>query len=809
MFCKRVTDSVVRLSVVVGLLLCWGNKITAQTIDTIYASYNRKYMHYGDLVRHLEQENIYTIYQGVYQGQWADGDPLIFSVQGSSYRNSKYYIRGMRVDDRYNAGSSLYRPDIENNNLLINYRNSRLYFETDSSARDYIQISGNFGGLDEVDSSTEGIVHWFHGTGTEGAYDKDLIQSRQHTKAAGKVDAMFTLEEKDGKRLRQHLYATYGARMLPNIGDEGLVRNKPLYKAKYYALQADGQITGGQVFDERGYMLHIGKNGSYGSAHYYNRDEVSNLATISGTYYVRSKILTAGLTYTVNRQKPHNQEFERNIVDQDGEGLYPWSADAATHEVTWYADYRKPLSDLLKLHFENYNSYIGYKAKTEKWGNRVYAKYMQSETREELYDIEWQSKSFGAGLLENSFGVEMYKTLCSKLDFRATADLTIDGFLLKEKSHVVPHWQVSASADYHPKGWLKVGVNVAYDRIPYNIEHIRYFSNDYLNGKAYFEGTKQIAYTTGGAYHKIENSRLLQPSVFALNIPIVIMRNGHELTNYVVMKKFIHPWMTKYAGGAAANGREEDGIFYQNPGESKYDVGYQPLGLMGEGFKGVPYFIGHTIRYTYTGEKVRVGLSWQSMMGAGPSALGVGPYANDFGVLDESTANPNTHIVIMNKEGKYPAVGRVDQDKAYTGRIFVGYNVCDWFAVNGSFKWTDGQPFSPYQIYTSEVETAEGRHQQQGYVQVRSRGINPTDGNFGCRESAIFNFDISVYFNWKIGDREARASVYYYNSWDYGNVLNEYMFPQGMEGVGIGDRGANMCLTVPGGIVTTFKIDLR
>ncbi|MCQ2236173.1 MAG: hypothetical protein MJZ18_04130 [Bacteroidales bacterium] len=787
------------------LLFCQCSISIAQTIDTVSASIIHKFLHYGDLVRFLEQENSYTIYQGVYQGQWSDGDPLIFSVQGNSYRNNKYYIDGMRVDDRFNTGSTLYRPNLETNNLLINYKNSRLYFEHDSSASDYIQVSGNVGGLSNVSSSSAHIVHWFHGTGLEGAYDKDLINKRQHTRGAGKVEAEFSILLSDLQRLRQHIYATYGQRMVPNINHTGLVRELPLYKADYFTVQMDGELPCRQnVFNRLGYLFHFGTNNSYGSAHYMNRNEISDVSTLSASLYGKRSGLIVGLTYALNKQKHKQLDFERNIVDQDGESLYPWSPDASSHEYSLYVNYERSLSASLLFYAECYNSLFSNVADKKHWSGIVYEQHPESDVRNILYTIDWQSRSFFAGLLENRLGVDWYHELCNWCNVKSSLDITLDGFLLKNKSHIMPHWQSSVSVNVHPSSWFSAAINVGYERIPYTMEHLRYMSNDFLNGKAYFGDSHVLAYTTGGAYHKLENKDLAQPSLFSLNIPFTFSYQRHEFMNYLVLKKYIHPWMTSFSGNISDNGRFEDGVFYQNPGECFYNIGYQPHDLMGR----LPFFICHIGRYSYKGERLLLSVSWQSMMGAGPSALGVGPAANDIGVLDESTANPNTHIVTENRNGKYPGVGRVDQDKAYVARLSVGYNVCDWFSFNYMFKWTDGQPFSPIHISTSEVETSSGTFQQQAFLPTRSRGINPTDGDFGCRKSAIFNFDISAHFYWKWGAHATRAGIYYYNSWDYGNVLTEYMVPQGLNECNMGDRGPNMTLTVPGGLICSLRIDL-
>ena len=196
-------------------------------------------------------------------------------------------------------------------------------------------------------------------------------------------------------------------------------------------------------------------------------------------------------------------------------------------------------------------------------------------------------------------------------------------------------------------------------------------------------------------------------------------------------------------------------------------------------------------------------VSWQSMRGAAPSALGFGPETNDYLCLNESTANPNAFTVLQDAGSEYQAWGRVDQDKAYVLRTYFAYNICKSIQAGINFKWTDGQPFSYFNTF---VKTdSEGGNQVQ-MLPVTSRGINPIDNNFGCRESGIFNFDLHVRGQWQMNGRDMSLNLMCYNINDFGNVLMEYAFPEGARGRV--SRGHNLALTVPRGLLLTYTISL-
>jgi hypothetical protein len=56
--------------------------------------------------------------------------------------------------------------------------------------------------------------------------------------------------------------------------------------------------------------------------------------------------------------------------------------------------------------------------------------------------------------------------------------------------------------------------------------------------------------------------------------------------------------------------------------------------------------------------------SFMAQLGMGNTAFGNGPGSNDFGILDESQANPNTWL---------NGYGRVDGDRAYVGKLYFGF----------------------------------------------------------------------------------------------------------------------------------------
>ena len=767
--------------------------------DSVSAAFFRDFYHQGHLAHWLDALSDHTVYQGLHLGQWDESGQLIFTIDGNSYRWNRFYIDGFRIDSRFTAGSSVYVPNMEHYNLRINNRGSILNFELDTMARDYATVSWNRGNLGGISPGSADIIHLFHGTGTDDAYDLSTIHKRQYIKNQGTAEVAFTLKS-DGENYRQHINICFGQLMLPNHNQNGLIPGKPLYSANHYKIQLDGQLPASWLFDRIGYFINIFDKDNYGAEFYFNSAELMELSTASASLYANRGGLTTGLTWATNTIHHKKLEFSRNIIDQDGESFEPWMPDGRTFESTWALNYSKELLPWLKVKADGYNSLLIFNPDKKTFCNDVYYQYTGQEQPTPLYLYQWTSRKFAAGLLENRIGAEAQRKVSDKLNVAGELALTVDGMLLSGKTKISPNVQATAMVDYHPTPWLQLGLTLAHDRVSYNIEDIRFMSDDYMNADVYFADSDRLFTTTGGLYHHYAK-HLWQPGYFTLNIPVYLHFGKHEFAFLQTYKRFHHTWMAQFEGGADANGfTDANGYYYLNPGQHEYIVDYTPSSGMAVGRT---FYVSQNSRYTFHGENVLFSLSWQSMMGAGFSALGNGPAANNIGVLSESTANPNTQNTIDNADGKHPGIGRLDQDKAYICRIYLAHNVNRHFQYGITGRWTDGQPFA---YFNTDTNTDANGNTQMAVRPVCTRGINPTDGNFGCRESALFNIDLHAQLTWTMMNRTASLNVLCYNIYDFGNVYNEMCFPEGSRAKDT--RGPNMTLTIPRGVVATLKIEL-
>lgn len=795
-----------RLRATLSLMLCVSlcPDITGQ--DTVSTNFFKEWYHQGNQVHYLEALNDHVIYQDVHAGQWSEGNQLIFSIDGNSYRQNRFYLNGFRINSRFQTGSTPYRPDLQQYGLVIDTRSSAISYSLDNDARDYAKVSLNHGGIGGINHLSEEIVRIMHGSGSDDLYKGNSLTARQRVRTAGNFDVAKTLTGKDGNLYRQHIVADFRQREFPNYDQDGLIDDNPLYDATSYSIQMDGYLPSGSGFDCLGYLVNISRQNNYGSEFYLNPDETVKLDTYGASLYARKDGLTGGITWTSSLARHRNLEFRRNVIDQDGESLYPYSPDGNTHELSLPVSWRYTIIPGIEWKYDGFNSLILFNPTQKTFSNEVYMRHTAAPAETPLYKYQWESNAFAGGILENTFGIETKYTLTDELSLETDLNLTLDGILLKGKSKVSPGVQSELSFDWQPLSWFQAGLDLSYDRIPYTIETLRYFSNDYLNGTAYYDDGR-VYETSGGKYHSYADN-LHQPTYVTLEIPLQFRFRSesgvHEIMLNQVVRKYSNTWMTSFADGPDQAGYWEDGVWYQNCGVKEYVVQDFQDELKGPGFMTrSPFFVSQLTRYTYTGTRFMCMISWQSMMGAAPTALGFGPETNDYLCLNESTANPNTFTVLEDQEKDYQSWGRVDQDKAYVFRTYFAYNISKAIQCGLNFKWTDGQPFSYFNTF---VKTDEAGNSQIQILPATTRGINPIDNNFGCRESGIFNFDLHVRGQWRMYGHDMSLNLMCYNINDFGNVLMEYAFPEGARGKMI--RGHNLALTVPRGLLMTYTLNL-
>ena len=97
-------------------------------IDTVASSFFGQWYQTTDLGHYLDNYNDYTVYESETTGEWNLGDRQIFSIAGNSFRQNKYHLNGMRIDSRFEVGSTLLHTQMDRTSLALDYHDGELFF---------------------------------------------------------------------------------------------------------------------------------------------------------------------------------------------------------------------------------------------------------------------------------------------------------------------------------------------------------------------------------------------------------------------------------------------------------------------------------------------------------------------------------------------------------------------------------------------------------------------------------------------------------------------------------------------------------
>ena len=389
------------------ITICLGMQLHAEVfpsfgVDSVGSQFFREWYINGDLGHYLDNYSDYVVYEAETTGEWNLGDQNVFSIAGNSFRQNKYWLNGMRIDSRFQVGSTMLYTNMLRTNFVLDYHEGVIRFSDDAFQQASLTLKGNAGNLGGISPGTCELINLFHSSGEERTMDSRPIEMRNHVIGAGGVEATFAIPAY-GKQYYQHAYAHYGWRTQTAFDHTGI---SGMYASPYYTAQLDGELPmpKNNVLDKLNYYLVAQGRGDMYSEFLYNRNEVADLQAYTAALYGTKKFsnggtLVAGLNWALSQVKHDTLEFARNLLDQDGEAFDPWYADGNTNEASLSLQYDQQLLPWLRVHAEGYNSLVHFSPTTEVWSNDVYMQSIADKTRTPLYTYHWQSSAYSAGLL--------------------------------------------------------------------------------------------------------------------------------------------------------------------------------------------------------------------------------------------------------------------------------------------------------------------------------------------------------------------------------------------------------------------------
>jgi len=722
--------------------------------------------------------------------EFSEPDPYIFSITGYSFKWNKFYYNGHRINNVYFPGYSLYKPLLFNQDLDVDIIDSKINFRPDQNSEDRMNLawsSGKFGGK----------VPWYnwyvntiqgHNSAFQGAYSP--IEYRKHLANSGTLYFRKTIQHGDS-RIPLVGYFTSGSRKQISFSYQGADK---LYPEGYNQVFLNTQIPlkNNAAFDNLQFIFGYQQRDNQFSEFYYDDSESASQDQVALSAWAsrnrNKRLTTSGFNIAYDRIKHTEENFRRNLADQDGEGMEPWYPSAGIFQFNLaHTDIIPLQAKNFSIEIETNNSLIHQKALSTNSINPVYYQDFAVPFTS-LYVTQWETRSFTSGILENEGNLKYHlKLKDDRLSIESKIGFSFDGFLLSQKSYMNISAQARIKLNWKINKNNTFGVDLGRRSVPLHYDYIRFLSNDYYSGissywndinndQQYEVGeTNGLYTTTGGQYHFL-GTKLKQPSIYYMDL----YWDTHLGRNWFFtidnqFRSFRNLWTVQYMDDTAALGSFQgvrgNSVYFLNGGQV---INYEVVNLQpeimerGAGKKlspvfDQPFYAGSTMKVSKEGKKFFLSISFSAYMVVGFGPTGNGPLQNNIDILSENVANPNNYINFM---------GRLDSDRAFVVRTLVGWKLGRSFTANLLIKFKDGQPIS---LFDSEVISQPGGN-QAAIWNVINKGINPFTGQFGFREGAFWNYEIK--FNYSLKARNIPLDVFFniYNLNDIATILNNYSF---------------------------------
>ena len=99
----------------------------------------------------------------------------------------------MRLDSRFEEGSTLFHAQPDRLSMAIDYHDGELDFRDESVQPQRLRLTGNIGGLGGISPGTRQLINLFHSSGEERTMDGRPVSMRNYILGGGTVEGTFAI----------------------------------------------------------------------------------------------------------------------------------------------------------------------------------------------------------------------------------------------------------------------------------------------------------------------------------------------------------------------------------------------------------------------------------------------------------------------------------------------------------------------------------------------------------------------------------------------------------------------------------------
>lgn len=700
---------------------------------------------YGNLLENFVQPVIFSIEES---GGFSDVDPAKFSLYGDSWVWNHWYVDDLDLTDPFFSGAAAFAVPFrfvdsfevvyaENPHLRLSQGVRLTTRRRPKRSAGAVIHFPNAGGLVPLGPA---VMNWVSGTHA-GERQPAPPDERRRFAGAYQLHLVDSIELPLG-HLAYAMQIEDGRRRFLSFAPTGAFES--VFEERYLI------ASGAAVLSPAGTDYRLTLLGEYRTRDrafaelYYAPEETFSIE--SGGILLAATVdrLRAGLTFKQYALEPNDRDFTREIFDPDGEALRPFRPGG--HIFAAKLDLRYT-GDL--VYFTGVNRFLVFRPSASAWENGLTA------GGEPYGTWSWRSADTTLLLGDDRLGI------AERLDL-GPASLSYDLSLVAmyatnrsgENGLGFLDVGMEATAELDELETVRPFLSLAKTPVAPSVELATQLDPAYLDGELRLADGRLID-TTGGARTTLAG-RMAATNIYSAALGTrVAISEGWSFTAQGILKAYHNTYRLQLDGGPDRYGSVVDGIYYFDEGEKQYVL--ENVG------RDVPFYFGAHFglvgldpsRYV-----VSLGFSAYNVIGYPP--FGNGVTANDIGLVDPSTANPNS---ALNQKAN------LDGDRGFHLKMLLGYRFLAGLWGFITFRHRDGQPFGFIDAHEHDGQIAFTHHDTRGSPLKLGRPLS------GPREDAHFNLDLKILYQLHAGGVRVDAALLFANLLDFGNELQEINGP--------------------------------
>lgn len=701
---------------------------------------------YASLLTNVLSSSVFLLEES---GGFSDLDPAKFSLYGDSWLHNDWRFNAFNISDPFFSGSASFSLPFGmldsfsiQNRADARRHNSGILLRSDGQQSNRVSVRGDLGQTGDIVPFAIAIMDVFSGLHPR---KRGFIppKERRHQPKNFRVQAHEKLEIMN-KPAHTAIELRSGTRRFLDFNSTtGDFENT--FDENFTVLSAGLGLRPSPSSSIYVFAEALRRDHLFAELHHAKRETVEQKAnTVFAGYQDKQFHLSAALKQFGIRHQDH--EFVRELFDVDGEALFPFIPDGdyfgANLDFAYAADrFYLQLNERINNSSPKYGS----------WRNPLRFKGA------DYGQIAWQAQDATQAVGQHKLGMSDHVKL-GALEFHYDLYLAHHHLLNRQFENTVAFFDAGLESELQWKindAW-QLFLSAGKSPQPLTAELARTLDPDFMNGQQTLSDGRLIN-TTGGT--QISISKQLAPSnLYQTALGLSHRFNSRWTLNLQGLGRIFHqPYELRFSNGLAANGDFVDGHYFLSEGEKRYELVNT---RSGQAF----YWGGQIQIEGYKPNEYLVNIAFTAFNAIGYPSFGNGPTANDIGIVDYSSANPNT---------EHQRLAAVDGDRAFLFRAVLGKRL--WRQLWGHLviSHRDGRPFSFFEFAEHEGQVALWNRSNRGSPLKFNRPLA------GPREDFRLNFDASLRYTFEVSGVKLEADALVRNLFDFGNEISErFSYPE-------------------------------